>query len=108
MPELNRNELFRFIEKAPKKVVSRYLTALGQGKQFKDTIETQVAQDLLAHVNTRMLQLENDILLGGLEPEKELEAKIEYKVLKNFAMDTLDRVNRYYKVSAEVKALGEK
>jgi hypothetical protein len=55
-----------------------------------------------------MLELENSILLGGLTQEKEQEAKIEYRVLKDFALDTLTRVRRYFRLCEEVRGMGEK
>ena len=109
MPVLERSELFRFLQKVPRKEGARYLNALGRGKEYHDALESEVGQRLVAHVGDRIQVVENAILEGK---EKELypgtadpalEARAEYRVLQGHAKYILSEINRYYKLMEDVK-----
>lgn len=108
--ELERNELFRFMQKAPKKETERTLNALGRGKEYHDALNTEVGQKLIVFLNTRLPVVEDAILNGTekkLYPDLEdpkMEARAEYRVLKGHAKFILSEIGSYYRLIQEVKS----
>jgi len=107
--ELERNELFRFMQKVPKKETERTLNALGRGKEYHDALNTEVGQKLLAHISDR-LQVVEDAILNGTEKklypdlgDPALEARAEYRVLKGHAKFILSEIGQYYRLIQTVK-----